>query len=136
LVDSGISTWHYRYDMVPGHLMSSQIRTAVRVKDKLLLICSKDALSRQPVIDEILQAIDDADKSGGQKLFPIRLDDYIIGKEIEKIHSEKVASGEWRPWLNRVRAFWISDFSDWKNTDAYYVELSRLIKSLDSSVAY
>jgi hypothetical protein len=130
LTAKGISTWHYKYDMKPGELMQKQIGEAIRIKDKLLLVCSKDALSRQPVIDEIIEALIHENEGGVQKLFPIRLDEYIFSDELTKMHAENVAKGVWKPWLERVRAYWIADFTEWKDHDSYQAEFDKLAKAL------
>jgi hypothetical protein len=131
LIARGISTWHYRKDMTIGGLLKPQIGEAIKMWDKLLLVCSKDALARQPVIDEIIEAIEFEGQQGSEKLFPIRLDDYIFSGELTEKHGKAVGRGDYRkPWLDRVRAIWIGDFRNWKDHDAYGAEFENLCNAL------
>ena len=42
-----------------------------------------------------------------------------------------MASGDWREdWVRYVRAYHIPDFRNWKNDEAYKLELNRLLDSL------
>jgi uncharacterized protein YjbI with pentapeptide repeats len=131
LMAKNITCYHYAYDMRGGKLWREQINRAVKVHDKLLVVCSREALLSENVVEEIITAIEEEDGNGIQKLFPIRLDEYILQEEIAQFSHENFFKGKWRmDWVPRVRAYHISDFRKWKRHDKYVKELQRLLDDL------
>jgi hypothetical protein len=131
LIMNNVSCWHYRADMRGGLDWQHQINEAIALKDKLVLITSRHSIYRPNVVTEILKAIDLERKHGIQKLFPIRLDDHILGDEMTEEAREKVKSGEWREnWVYYVRKKHILDFSGWKEHDVYKGEFNKLLRDL------
>ena len=118
-------------DMKGGDYWRRQIDEAIRLRDKTVLICSQESLTRPAVIEELLEAIALQDKTGVMKLFPIRLDDFIFSEEMEQIGKEQMATGEWpKNWLAKVRAFHIPDFSEWKDHQKYQQAFQALLRDL------
>ncbi len=114
-----------------GENWRDQINEAVALKDKLILISSSHSTYKKPVVDEILRAIDLERKNNIQKLFPIRLDDHILGERMMDEAREKVKSGEWREnWVYYVREKHIPDFGKWKDHDAYQEKLRDLLRDM------
>ncbi len=132
LLSNGVSCWHYRYDMRGGQFWRVQINEAIKVHNKLVLICSEASLQRRNVVDEIIAAMERERETGSQKLFPIRLDDFILGDEMLALADQAMAHGQWREdWVRYVRAYHIPDFSGWKRDhDAYQREFQRLVEAL------
>jgi hypothetical protein len=131
LVKNDISCWQDTHDLVGGEYWRRQIDDAIDKHDKLILVCSQNSLSRPAVVGEIIEAIDRERASQTQKLFPIRLDDYVFSAELEAIAKTKVASGEWRQnWLTYVRAYHIPDFSRWGDVRPFNRETRKLIDAL------
>lgn len=126
-----IVCWHYTHDMRGGREWEDQISDAIKSYRKLIIVCSRRSIYRPNVVSEILRAIDEERRTGEQKLFPIRLDDHILGPGIMEEAREKVRSGEWREnWVYYVRKYHILDFSIWKDEEKYQHEFIRLVQDL------
>src|SRR3712207_2105084 len=98
------------------------IDEAVRVYDKLIVICSEQSLNAPAVIREIeraLQKEDDLARQGkeGEVLFPIRLDDYIFTNWEHHRKADVTAKN-------------VGDFRRWKNHDDYRNAFDRLLRDL------
>lgn len=131
LLKAGISCWQDTHDMHGGDHWRGQIYDAIKRHDKLVLICSSESLVRPAVVEEILEAIDRERDTRRQKLFPIRLDDYVLGDEISGVAKTKVARGEWRAnWLDYIRSYHIPDFSGWRSPKDFKAEFGKLTKAL------
>jgi hypothetical protein len=131
LLKSNISCWQDTHDMRGGNPWRGQIYDAIEKHDKLVLVCSKDSLTRPAVVEEILEAIDRERKTNTQKLFPLRLDDYIFSDELEEVARTAVARGEWKEnWVAYVRAYHIPDLSNWKKPRNFAREFSKLVEAL------
>jgi uncharacterized protein YjbI with pentapeptide repeats len=131
LIDNDVSCWHYRYDMRGGDLWRDQINKAIKIHDKLVLICSAQSLPNINVVEEVIAAIETEKRTGSKKLFPISLDDFIFSDRMTNLAKRKTVSGEWSMnWVTYVRAFHIPDFSRWKDHDVYKVEFDKLLRDL------
>ena len=133
LLASNVNCWQDTQDLRGGQKWEDQINVAIKEHDKLLLVCSRQAIYRPQVVREILQAIDAERATGHQKLFPIRLDDHILSEEMMSDARENVRSGTWTEnWVHHVRKYQIPDFSRWKDHDAYQAALKNLLRDLKS----
>ncbi len=131
LIKNDISCWQDTHDMRGGDYWRRQIYDAIEKQDKMILVCSRNALDRPAVVEEIIEAIDRERATKSQKLFPVRIDDYILSAQLEETAKVKVSSGEWRDnWVSYVRAYHIPDFSSWKNKRKIAGEWRRLLKAL------
>jgi uncharacterized protein YjbI with pentapeptide repeats len=131
LIANSVSCWHYRHDIQGGKHWRTQVQTAIKLHDKVVLICSENSVVRQNVVDEIITAIERERETGEQKLFPIRLDDFILDLDILDIADAAMESGRWREdWVRYVRSYHIPDFSGWKDHDSYQREFQKLIRDL------
>jgi uncharacterized protein YjbI with pentapeptide repeats len=125
LQGKGVRCWRWKEDAKWGKSLMSSIDEAVRVYDKLIVICSEQSLNSPAVIREIeraLQKEDDLARQGkeAEVLFPIRLDDYIF---IGWTHHRKAD----------VVAKNVGDFRDWNEPDRYKKAFDRLIRDLKAS---
>ncbi|MGC8059532.1 toll/interleukin-1 receptor domain-containing protein, partial [Salmonella enterica] len=68
LRQNNVPCWHYKADLLGGQDWKSQIDEAIKVHDKLILVCSRRSVYRENVIREIERAIDQERKTGQQKL--------------------------------------------------------------------
>jgi|SRR5579871_3143664 len=128
---NNVPCWIDERDMRGGKLWRPQIHEAIKLHDKLLLVCSEEAVSRRKVVDEIITAIEQERETGEQKLFPVRLDDFIISPEARQLADEKMSRGEWREdWIRHVQAFHIPDFSGWKQHDTFQTQFDNLLRAL------
>ena len=101
----------------------SSIDEAVRVYDKLIVICSEQSLNSPAVIREIERALQKEDERARQGrdaevLFPIRLDDYIF----EWNHHRKAD----------VIAKNVGDFRNWNEPERYKKAFERLLRDLQA----
>lgn len=117
--------------MQGGKHWRTQVQTAIKLHDKLVLICSEDSVVRQNVVDEIIAAIERERETGEQKLFPIRLDDFILSRDMLNVADAAMESGRWREdWVRYVRSYHIPDFSRWKDHDSFTSEFQKLLRDL------
>lgn len=118
----GIRCWRWKEDAKIGRTLISSIDDAVRVYDKLIVVCSKDSLESPAVIREIERALQKEDNrlregQDGEVLFPIRLDDYVL---TEWDHYRK-------PDVLQKN---IGDFKNWNDPKIYQRMIERLIRDL------
>jgi TIR domain-containing protein/pentapeptide repeat protein len=82
LASNAVSCWHYRYDMRGGRFWRAQVEEAIKIHNKLVLVCSERSLERPNVVGEIITAMEKERETNSQKLFPIRLDDFILSDKM------------------------------------------------------
>jgi uncharacterized protein YjbI with pentapeptide repeats len=135
----GVSTWKWNVDGVIGRDLRANIDRAIRVYDKMILVCSSDSLSSGPVEREIERALQKEDRlrrrgaeaeraaiEAGETpprhdsdvLIPIRLDDTLF---------------EWESQFQvDVTRKIIGDFTDAApGTKKYQQQLEALIRGLN-----
>ena len=121
---AGVRCWRWKEDARWGRTLMGEIDKAVRVYDKLIVICSEKSLNAPAVLREIERAVQKEDDLKRQRrdaevLFPIRLDDYILEK--------------WdHPRKADVIAKHVGDFRNWNDPASYKEALDRLIRDLRS----
>lgn len=75
----GIKTWFFPDDSLPGQKLHRMMYDGVNDHDSVLLICSKDSLTRNGVMNEIERVLEREAQEGGQDiLIPITVDKYIF----------------------------------------------------------
>ena len=128
---NGVVCWKDTYDMKGGDYYRKQIGEAIKVHDKLILICSKRSTVRPAVIEEIVETMELQQKTGTMKLFPIRLDNFLFSEEMKALAKDRTATGDWPTnWIAKICAFHVPDFSKWKQPDAYQTALQTLLRDL------
>lgn len=74
----GIKTWFFPDDAPPGEKLHRVMHDGVNNYDRVLLVCSKNSLGRNGVLNEIERALEREAKEGGENiLLPVTLDDYV-----------------------------------------------------------
>jgi uncharacterized protein YjbI with pentapeptide repeats len=117
LQNKGVRCWFAPHDMPIGAKILDTIDEAIRLRDKLLLILSEDAIASDWVEDEVTKAYAEERRRGQTVLFPIRLDDAVLSTE--------------EAWAVKLRdGRHIGDFTRWKDHDAYTRALERLLRDL------
>lgn len=135
LRQAGITCWQDIHDMRGGDFWREQIYDAIEKHDKLVLICSRASLERPAVVEEIQEAISRERQTETQKLFPIRIDDFILDKELDMLSRARVTTGEWSEnWVSRVRAYHIPDFSKWTTPEVFQDEFRKLVEALNRPI--
>ncbi len=100
-----------------GDRIHRRIDEAIRVHDKLILILSKNSVTRAWVRKEVETALKKERTQKSDVLFPIRLDDAVF-KTTE----------QWADDIRRDRH--IGDFTKWKEYDEYTKAFERLVRDL------
>lgn len=117
----GVSTWFFPDDSIPGQKLHRMMHDGVNKHDKVLLVCSKDSLTRSGVLNEIERVLEREAKEGGSDiLIPVTLDDYIFA--------------EWNPErtdiAEQIKARVIINVDP--ESDNYKQDIDKLVKSLKS----
>jgi len=118
----GVRCWRWKEDARWGRELMGEIDKAVRIYDKLIVICSEKSLNSPAVLREIeraLQKEDDLKRQGreAEVLFPIRLDDYIFEKWDHPRKADVIAKN-------------VGDFRNLSDPASYNEALNRLIRDL------
>jgi uncharacterized protein YjbI with pentapeptide repeats len=122
-----VRVWFAPEEIKGGRKLHEQIDEAIRVYDKLLLVLSKDSLKSEWVMTEIRKARKGEVKEGRRKLFPIRL----VGMDRIKAW-ECFDADTGKDLAVEVREYFIPDFSQWKNHDAFEAAYKRLLRDLQA----
>jgi uncharacterized protein YjbI with pentapeptide repeats len=127
LQKNGVRCWFAPHDMRGGKKIHEQIDEAIRVYDRLLLILSPDSMSSEWVATEIAHA---REKEATHKrvLFPISIVPF------EAVRSWKLFDADrGKDSAREVREYFIPDFSNWKDHDAYAKAFDGLLKALKNA---
>lgn len=96
---NGVRTFFFPEHAVPGKKLHRMMREGVNQFDRVLLICSKNSLSRRGVLNEVEETLAREARDGGASyLIPILLDDWLfdsansIEPSIEQAIRDRVAS--------------------------------------------
>jgi hypothetical protein len=111
LQNKGVRCWFAPHDMPIGAIIDA-INEAIRLRDKVLLIFSKDAIDSDWVEGEVTRALDEERTRKQLVLFPVRIDDAVM-------HT----SEGWARLLRGQRN--IGDFTRWKEHDSYQSVYAR-----------
>jgi uncharacterized protein YjbI with pentapeptide repeats len=125
LRDTHIRVWFAPEDIKGGEKLYEQIDTAIKYHDKLLLVLSDNSIRSEWVITEIRKARREELKEKRRKLFPIRLVDFDTLRKWECFDAD---SG--KDLAVEVREYFIPDFSNWKDYDAFESAFERLLHDL------
>jgi hypothetical protein len=125
LQDRGVRCWFAPHNVHGGRKLHEQIDEAIRLYDRLLLILSEHSMSSQWVKTEIAHARQRERDKHSQVLFPITIAPF------EKIREWKCFDADTGSDAAReIREYYIPDFSNWKEHDAYRKALERLVIDL------
>lgn len=121
LQGNGVRCWRWKEDARGGRSLIGEVDGAVRLHDKLIVICSESSLRSGPVIREIERALQREDRlvakgETPEVLFPIRLDDSIFDWE--------------HPRQADVVEKVVSDFRNWRDHDSYQASFAKLLRDL------
>ena len=126
LQDHGVRCWFAGEDLkIPegqlGYDHHQAIDNEIRRRHKLLIALSETSITRPWVKWEVEEALDEEQRRGKPILFPIRLDDAILG----------ATTG----WATDVKRRFIGDFSAWETPAAYQEAFDRLLRDLKAETA-
>lgn len=123
-----LRVWYAPEDMKGGRKLHEEIFRAIQVHDKLLLVLSEDSMKSEWVTTEIRRARKVERDENRRKLFPIRLVDFHAIREWECFDAD---SG--KDLATELREYYIPDFSNWKDHDAFEVEFAKLLRDLKTT---
>jgi len=116
LQNAGVLCWRWPEDAEFGKDITSQVDEAIKASDRLVVILSTAALRSEPVVREIVRALQKEQRDGKEVLFPVRLDDSVFQWE----HGYQA---------DLTRRF-IGDFTEWRDPNAYREAFDRLVRAL------
>jgi hypothetical protein len=119
LQNKGVRCWFAPHDMKTGDRIRDLIDAQIRVRGKLLIVLSSASIDSDWVEDEVEAALEEERKSENRctVLFPIQIDDAVNNPA--------------RAWAGKIRRTrHITNFSGWKDYDAYQKILDRLLRDL------
>lgn len=123
--EADLRVWYAPEEMKGGRKLHEQIFNAIHLHDKLLLVLSEHSLRSGWVETEIRRARKAERDERRRKLFPIRLVDF---EAIEKWECFDADSG--KDLGVELREYFIPDFSNWKDHDAFEKGFARLLRDL------
>ncbi|HEV2861231.1 MAG TPA: toll/interleukin-1 receptor domain-containing protein [Pyrinomonadaceae bacterium] len=123
--DEKLRVWFAPEDVKGGEKLYEQIERAIQVHDRLLLVLSEKSMQSKWVITEIRRARKVEIAENRRKLFPIRLVDFGTLQSWECFDAD---TGE--DLAAEVRQYFIPDFSNWKDHDAFEKAFERLLRDL------
>jgi hypothetical protein len=129
LQNQGVRCWFAPHDIQGGRQLHEQIDQAIRVHERLLLILSPYSMQSEWVKAEIAKARQREVLEQRQVLFPVRVVAYDAIRDWECFDADtgKDAARE-------IREYFIPDFSNWKNYDAYQEAFARLLRDLKAPI--
>jgi len=123
--DEHLRVWFAPEDVKGGEKLYEQIERAIQIHDRLLIVLSESSLRSKWVMTEIRRAHKVELREKRRKLFPIRLVDYETLQAWECFDAD---TGE--DLASEVRQYFIPDFSNWKDHDAFEKAFERLLRDL------
>src|SRR6266511_2581233 len=123
-----LRVWFAPEDMKAGAKIHEQIDQAIRMYDKLVLVLSEQSIQSEWVMTEIRKARKAELQDKRRKLFPIRLVDFEVFQTWE-CHDSMTGAD----LAEEVRQYFIPDFTDWKNHDAFEATFAKLLRDLKAA---
>ncbi|MCP4545838.1 MAG: TIR domain-containing protein [bacterium] len=117
LEENGVSCWYAPEDLKIGEKTRRAIHQAISERDKLLLILSEHSARSEWVADEVEKALELERKEDRLILFPLRLDDAVMGID-----------ADWPASIRNTRH--IGSFVNWEDPESYIESLQRLLRDL------
>jgi TIR domain/Pentapeptide repeats (8 copies) len=117
LQNNGVRCWFAPHDLPIGAKTWDTIDEAIKLRDKVLLILSKNSIESDWVEDEVQKAFAEERDRKELVLFPVRIDDAVTETP--------------EPWARKFRdQRHIGDFRRWKDHDAYKQSFERVLRDL------
>jgi len=115
--ERGVRCWYAPHAMPIGARILNTIYSAIRQREKLLLILSEHSVESDWVRDEVERAFAEERDRRDTVIFPIRIDDSVM-------HHHAA-------WAQKIRENrHIGDFRSWRETAAYRAAVQRLLRDL------
>ena len=127
LLLQGVSCWYAPHHAQGGRKLHEQIAREIDSHDRLLLILSEDSMNSEWVKTEIAHARQKELNENRRVLFPISLVPFETIKQWKNFDADTGKDS-----AREIREYFIPDFSDWKNHEAYRTAAERLLRDLKS----
>lgn len=125
---AGLRVWFAPHDLKGGRKLYDQIDDAIRIYDKLILVLSESSICSGWVETELRKAFEKERRENRRTLFPIGLVEYAT---LESWRLPDSSSG--KDLAEEVRGYFVPDFSQWKEHDAFEAAFARLLADLKVS---
>ncbi|HEX8774906.1 MAG TPA: toll/interleukin-1 receptor domain-containing protein [Pyrinomonadaceae bacterium] len=123
--DEHLRVWFAPEDIKGGQKLHEQIERAIQLHDRLLLVLSENSMQSEWVITEVQRARKTEIEENRRKLFPITI------VEFDKVKAWKCPDADsGKDLAKEVREYYIPDFSNWKDHDAFEIAFDRLLRDL------
>jgi len=129
LQNKGVRCWFAPEDIQGGRKLHEQIDQAIRIHERLLLILSPHSMTSEWVKTEIAKARQREVRENRQVLFPISLASFEAIRAWECFDADTGKDS-----AREIREYFIPDFSNWKNNDAYQKAFQRLLRDLKADI--
>lgn len=113
---SGVNYWYAPEHAQTGKVLTSQIDREIELRDRVILVCSEHSLSSDWVRWEIDRTREQERARGKSILFPIMLDDTVLGWD--------------DPRASRIRELLVGDFRGATKGKAFEERFGRLMEGL------
>jgi hypothetical protein len=121
LSGEGVSTYLFRENATPGQRLYRLMHVAANEYDRIILVCSRDSLTRAGVMNELREVLQREAREGGEdRLIPVRLDSYVFEQW------EPTEPGLKRAVCDRV----VADFTQWRVDAKFREGVRRLLEAL------
>ncbi len=120
----GVRCWFAPHDIRGGEEIQEQIDSAIRLHDRVLLILSESSMNSNWVQTELGKTLKREKDEGKRVLYPVRLVSFETLQGWQYIDSSGVDLAE------KIRRYFIPDFSNWKDHDSYQAAFGRLLSDL------
>ncbi len=124
---ANMRVWFAPEDLKGGKKLHEQLFEAIQIHDRLLIVLSEHSIQSEWVMTEIRKARETEKKEKRRKLFPIRLTDFETLRDWTCFDAD---TG--KDLAVEVREYFIPDFSNWKDHDAFESAFARLKKDLEA----
>jgi hypothetical protein len=129
LQNKGVRCWFAPHDIQGGRKIHEQIDQAIRFHERLLLVLSSHSMNSEWVKTEVAKARQREMHEKRQVLFPVRLVSF------EAVRSWECFDGDTgKDSAREIRGYFIPDFSNWKDYDAYQKAFRRLLRDLKANI--
>ena len=128
LQDNGVRCWFAPHKVQGGQKLHEQIDEAIRIYDRLLLIISQHSMDSEWVMTEVAKARRRERQEKRRMLFPVRLVGFDELRDWECFDADTGKDS-----AREIREYFVPDFSNWKDHDAYRAALNRLLTDLRAS---
>jgi hypothetical protein len=125
LQNKGVRCWFAPQDIQSGRKIHEQLDQAIHFHERLLLILSVHSMQSEWVKTEIAKARQREVQEKRQVLFPMRLVPFEAVQDWECFDADTGKDS-----ACEIREYFIPDFSNWKNYDAYQEAFQRLLRDL------